>query len=147
MSKIVTFEQAKRLKKLYLFNDTLHYYDINGTLNEGFHVDVEDKVRVSDILFNYNTCMMPHVGKAISAPTLSEALDWIREEKGIACGVGLNANSDNRFLGNYIYEYVIDNNRVEGCSGFDTHPLAENALLDAVLTYLEETNNNIDQQS
>lgn len=70
--------------------------------------------------------------------TLSEALYWIREKKGIACGTGLNVNSDNRFLGDYIYEYVIDNNRVDGCSGFDTHSLAESALLDAVLTYLEK---------
>lgn len=68
--------------------------------------------------------------------TVSEALDWIREEKGVACGAGLNVNSDNRFLGNYIYEYVIENNRVDGCLGFSTHPLAESALLNSLLDYL-----------
>lgn len=30
---------------------------------------------------------------------------------------------------------------------FDTHPLAESALLDSLLDYLEKANNNIDQQS
>lgn len=71
-------------------------------------------------------------------PTVSEALDRIREKKGIACSVGLNVNSDNRFLGDYIYEYVTEGNRVEGYSGFDTYPLASSALLTAVLNYLIE---------
>ena len=131
MSKIVTFEQAERLERLGFDESISHYYEledgewgITNTLDKDF----------KDFFIRY-----PDERSIIRlAPTVHEALDYIREEKGIACGAGLNVNSDNRFLGNYIYEYAIDNNRVEGCSGFDTHSLAESALLDSLLDYLEK---------
>ena len=146
MSKIVTFDQAKRLKEFGYNRECLYWYNENGVkecpIEQGY---MEYYYEVDCFLNDWNAKKIsrdlygsyPPI-ESCSAPTLFEALDWIREEKEIACGVGLNVNSDNRFLGNYIYEYVIDNNRVKGCSGFDTHPLAESALLDAVLTYLEE---------
>ena len=78
--------------------------------------------------------------------TVSEALDWIREEKGIDCCVFFN----NELFGNldnvkaiYYYKYgcngrIIYNSWNVDYKSFDTHPLASSALLDAVLNYLEE---------
>lgn len=120
MNNIATFEQAKKLKNIG-FNAEVHRYFLYERL-------------ISSDDYNYNGINEIHC----SAPTVSEALDFIRE-KGITCGAGLNVNHDGKFLGDYIYEFVKENNEVEGLSGFDTHPLAESALLDAVLTYLEKT--------
>ncbi len=126
MSKIVTFDQAKRLQTL----------GISIVSDCGYVGYTKSGELVSRRKFKEDRDYQL-IPSWIRVFTVSEALDWIREEKRIACGAGLNVNSDNRFLGNYIYEYVIDNNRVDGCSGFDTHPLASSALLDSLLTYLE----------
>ena len=78
--------------------------------------------------------------------TVSEALDWIREEKGIDCCAFFN----NELFGNldnakaiWYYKYgcngrIIYNSWNVDYKSFDTHILAESALLDAVLTYLEK---------
>lgn len=127
MSKLISFEQSKKIQALgiSIVSDCGYVgYTKSGEL-------VSRRKFKEDKEYQTIPCW-------IRVFTLSEAIDWIREEKRIACAVGLNVNSDNRFLGNYIYEYIIENNRVEGCSGFDTHLLAESALLDAVLTYLEK---------
>lgn len=70
--------------------------------------------------------------------TVHEALVWIREEKGIACGVCLDyyiVCKDWRYTGRYSYESEL---YTRYTPSFSSHPLAENALLDAVLIYLEE---------
>lgn len=125
MSRIVGIEQHKKLRELG-FPMVESYKDENTG---------QDITYAFPMPYNESEMRLPKLRGDI---TVHEALDWIREEKGIASGVGLNVNSDNRFLDNYIYEYVNNSNRVEGCSGFDTHSLASSALLDAVLTYLEE---------
>lgn len=78
--------------------------------------------------------------------TVSEALDWIREEKRIECGVypimipirdGLRrmAYAHSAFdLNNNCKRLQLDVSLVK----IDTHPLAESALLDSLLTYLEK---------
>lgn len=139
MSKIVTFEQAEKLKELGFEEETSKEYrtPIVRIFEGGKAKFVEREPDVYDTGKHASFYGDVSYDNYIPAPFIHEALDWIREEKGIACAVGLNVNSENRFLGNYIYEYIIENNRVEGCSGFDTHPLAESALLDSLLTYLE----------
>lgn len=140
MSKIVTFDQAKKLKELGFEEETSKEYrtPVVRIFEGGKAKFVEREPDVYDTGKHASFYGDVSYDNYTPAPFINEALDWIREEKGIACGAGLNINSDNRFLGNYIYEYVIDSNRVEGCSGFDSHPLASSALLDAVLTYLEK---------
>lgn len=76
--------------------------------------------------------------------TISEALYWIREEKGIDCCVFFN----NELFGNldnakaiWYYKYgcngrIIYNSWNVDYKSFDTHLLAESSLLDAVLDYL-----------
>lgn len=76
MSKIVTFDQAKRLQTLgiSIVSDCGYVgYTKSGELvsRRKFKEDKE-----------YQT-----IPSWIRVFTVSEALDWIREEKGIACGV------------------------------------------------------------
>lgn len=64
--------------------------------------------------------------------SISEALQWVRKNKGIYCGVNVDARQ--KYYGVQIKRYI----RYVVTELFDTHPLAESALLDAVLTYLME---------
>lgn len=117
MSKIVTFEQANRLEKLGYDTTKLTITTVNG-------------------LFTHTERPIP----------VHEALDWIREEKGIDCCAFFN----NELFGNldnakaiYYFKYgcngrMIYNSWNVDYKSFDTHFLAESALLDAVLTYLEK---------
>lgn len=71
--------------------------------------------------------------------TVHEALDWIREGKRIVCFVDVIYHPIEKkamYLGKILSEsgLIIQ----KKTSDFNTHPLASSALLDAVLTYLEE---------
>lgn len=75
--------------------------------------------------------------------TVSDALDWLREEKGIACSINFvfkyNDTTDNvdvQYFGQVLQTFTQFTDQVT--EDFDTHPLAESALLDAVLTYLKQ---------
>ena len=70
--------------------------------------------------------------------TVSEALDWIREKKNIPSSVHLEFEENNKEWFYYGEYGIKGDNRVYDTESFDTHPLAESALLDAVLTYLEK---------
>lgn len=127
MSNIVTLEQAKRLKKLGFNRQVFTYWELEDeiwvmtrTLNPDFEKGF--------IEYPEEGCII------IPAPTIPEALDWIREEKGIHCGVFVNTDS---FTTWYSYRAIKNNLEIIRDADFDTHHLAESALLDAVLTYLE----------
>lgn len=131
MSKIVGIEQHKKLRKL------------------GFPMveSCKDEITGQDIVYAFP---MPYNESEMRLPklrgdiTLPEALDWIREEKGIECCVFFN----NELFGNldnakaiYYYKYgcngrIIYNSWNVDYKSFDTHLLAESSLLDAVLDYL-----------
>lgn len=120
MNNIATFEQAKKLKNIG-FNAEVHRYFLYERL-------------ISSDDYNYNGINEIHC----SAPTVSEALDFIRE-KGTVCYVDVVYNVINKkamYLGKILSEsgLIIQKKTSE----LDTHPLAESALLDAVLTYLEK---------
>jgi len=118
MSNQVTFEQAKKLKELGFDRETYQFF-----YNSGVKSSIQ-------LLSNHN-----QHDNVISISSVSEALDWIREEKEIPCAVTLYIDNDNTFF--YIGEYRIEGNKMFETGPYDTHPLAESALLDAVLTFLE----------
>ena len=64
-------------------------------------------------------------------PTVPEALDFIREVKGIPCAVDMDY-----FDGLFYYGKYLSGVEIKNTAQFDNHPEAENALLDAVLEYL-----------
>lgn len=126
MSNIVTFEQAKRLSILGFDKYTPSaYFKIKqiGMANEiPFGTIIKDTYQ---------------------APTVSEALDYLREEKGVACSVNFvfkyNDTTDNvnaLYFGKVLQTFPRFIDQVT--EDYDTHPLAESALLTAVLDYLEK---------
>lgn len=128
MKKVVTFEQAERLENIGFDRIISHYYELeNGKWGITNTLDKDFK----DFFIRY-----PDERSIIRlAPTVSEALDFIRE-KGIACGVHVGYDDGIFYRGHYYYDDM-NNIRLSWTDRFDTHPLAESALLDAVLTYLE----------
>ena len=70
----------------------------------------------------------------IPAPTIPEALDWLRERKRIICAVDVDYFDGWYYTGKYLDKSKID---FQYTNSFDDHYNAESALLDAVLTYLE----------
>lgn len=126
MSEITTPIQARRLRSLGFKNySQFSYYKNDATYR------LTPKNFTSDF---------------IAAPTVYEALDWVREEKGIECGVypimipirdGLKrmAYAHSAFdLNNNCKRLRLNISLVK----IDTHHLASSALLYAVLTYLEQ---------
>lgn len=139
MSNLVTFEQGMQLKRLG-FRERVRAYYIDGSLdfnnpinwntNEG--LDEDGEYQEED--------------ECCSAPPVSDALDWVREEKGIECGVYPIMIPIMDGLKRMAYAHsAFDLNK--NCKRLrlnislvkiDTHHLASSALLDAVLTYLEQ---------
>lgn len=108
MSKLVTFEQKQSLRRLgYNFDDICF---CGGAMD----------------------CICEHLPDEAKLITVSDALDWIREEKEIVCFVEYEYR---------LYQGVIYNDKDKSkhiLKGYTTHPLASSALLTAVLTYLEQ---------
>lgn len=122
MTNLVTFEQAVQLKELGLNEATFYFYSM-----------MRKNVEFSNIQTKHNESKLN-----ISAPTVSSALDWIREEKHIPCSVHLEFEENNKEWFHYGEYGIKGDNRVYDTDVFDTHPLAESALLTAALTYLIE---------
>lgn len=131
MSKNVTLDQAQKLCAICF----------NRLVDKSYNVSTGEII--SHVHVNANALD----GTYYSAPTVSDALDWVREEKGIECGCHPYAiyedmpDGDQHFV-KWGYKYVAFQGLSEwqnmNKDVFDTHPLASSALLDAVLTYLEQ---------
>lgn len=129
-----TYNQAKRLKELGYDKDCLYYYD-NEQIEQSFFIDNECKVTVDDLLFDFNNDKWwGYPEDSISAPSISDALQWIREEYRIVCGIGVIACCKYPYYG----AYIDSNNQEITLEPKEKHPLAESALLDELLTYLEQ---------
>lgn len=149
-SNLCSFEQAKKLKELGFDGECLYWYNEDGVkecpIEQGC---MEYYYEVDCFLNDWNAKKIdrdlygsypPKV--SYSAPTVSDALDWIREEKKAArikfyveCKYSL-ALKDAAYIG------IITSNEAvivwERTEEYLSHPLASSALLDAVLTYLEQ---------
>lgn len=133
MSNLVTFEQAVQLKKLGYNKGSYNFYLFDKAK------ETEDSLTEHGKFDNWNLLdhLNLHIGYA-TAPTVSEALDWIREEKGIPCSVHLEFEENNKEWFYYGEYGIKGDNRIYDTETFDTHSLASSTLLDAVLNYLEE---------
>ena len=138
MSKLVTFEQATKLKELGFHNDVLHFYKDDGGLHELEYFDREWSFGISSILDNCNY----YKGK-YNAPYIHEALEWFREVIGIECEVCLRlcfmGDSGEAVFGGYEY-IVFDHNTNKTISSTIYHNRneAESALLDALIEYVSK---------
>lgn len=141
MSKIVTFDQAKKLKELGFEEETSKEYrtPVVRIFEGGKAKFVEREPDVYDTGKHASFYGDVSYDNYTPAPFIHEALDWIREEKRIVCFVDVIYHPIEKkamYLGKILSEsgLIIQ----KKTSDFNTHPLASSALLDAVLTYLEE---------
>ncbi|MFT4169927.1 MAG: hypothetical protein QM653_12490 [Dysgonomonas sp.] len=128
MSKLVTFEQAKKLNELGYSVPSAHGYYTKGG---GEYVTIQQyrEDRKYQLIPSW-----------LYANTVSDALQWIREKKGIDCAVNLVLTKcyegvkilDGEFSSGLLLEVLT--------SQYESYTLAESALLDELLTYLEENN-------
>lgn len=146
MSKIVTFDQAKKLKELGFEEETSKEYrtPVVRIFEGGKAKFVEREPDVYDTGKHASFYGDVSYDNYIPAPFIPEALDFIREEKEIACGVypmhhGYlpNKNPDIHYGFNF---YFLEDEKVKMTYSdrYKSHLLAESALLDAVLDYLEK---------
>lgn len=123
ISKLTTFEQAQKLCAI----------GFNSLVDKSYNVITGNLL--SHVPVNPNA----FDGAFYSCPTVSDALDYLREEKGIVCYVDViyyPLRKKAMYIGKILSESgLIIQKKTEV---FDTHPLASSALLDAVLDYLEQ---------
>ena len=123
MSKDVSLEQAQKLCAI----------GFNRLVDKSYNVSTGEII--SHVHVNANALD----GACYSAHTVSDALDWVREDKGIVCYVDVIYHPLRKkamYIGKILSEsgLIIQKKTEE----FDTHPLASSALLTAVLDYLEK---------
>ena len=86
MEDFVTFETAKKLKEKGFREDCIAYYHTDGELLYN-----RDQYRGGDyksLLRSYNSLPKNPIGcEQIDAPTISQVLKWLREEKLILIGL------------------------------------------------------------
>jgi len=128
----VTFEQAKRLKNAGFDWNTSHYYE--KVMVNGLCRDIEnDRVLKNSFIADW--------GKyKLSAPTVVLALKWFRDVKGVYCAVefyGMGKKS--RKYSGALYKEATEKYPHERMptAHFDTYEAAESALLDELLTLIE----------
>lgn len=122
---ITTYEQAIRLKKLGFDLPTMCFYPPHS------RSAIVDGIE--------GTCKAPDI---YAAPSISDALQWLRDEKGIKYSVTIQYNVDNTFMNGYTGSFAgldpFNPTLIELEETLDTYSGAESALLDAILNYLEE---------
>lgn len=118
---MVSFEQAKHLKKLGCTIGIGKYYDEYGSIVTGYDTLINDR--------------------HIPITRIHDALQWFRDEKGIPCGI--LPYTDDEYPNQVFYYgvwYNPDNimGEVYDSAECKTYPEAESALLDALIKYEEE---------
>jgi hypothetical protein len=132
---LVTYEQAKRLKALGFDLETQSYYSTFNTEKE--------TLENAGFIGKWNTGPGSH--KMTTAPTVALALKWIRDEKDMYNSVNFFDVITPEYMGLYQVNHVtnVGSKRLYPRTTCETQPVntyeaAESALLDELLTILEE---------
>lgn len=90
MEDFVSFEIAKKLKEKGFKEQCLAYYTKDSCFyyNTSYGSDVENAFK------SFNSRPNHICGKRIDAPTISQVLKWLRDEKGIHVCIALGEFSD-----------------------------------------------------
>lgn len=137
---LVTFNQALELDQLGFKDETRHVYTSYLTRGEKKYILEDGYELYKEVSKDWNS----DITSQISAPSVSSALQWIRENKGIVCGVLPSYYQCRRNVSVfYIFHWfhVIPNVKIElnkSVYNYPDYPSAESALLTAILEYLKE---------
>lgn len=121
--QLVTYEQAKRLKELGCYIDTRDYYD------EGEQLEYDAWYHLSDHFekhYKNNT--------NVSAPTVTLALKWLRDEKQTVIGISPRFSNDKSVRE---YCWIVSTKVTQLTGECESYEEAESAALDAALKLLE----------
>jgi len=127
MLNLCSFEQAQRLKKAGFDWDVTDFYVENPN----------DFMLVKPVLTKIKWDELDTTNIYHSAPTVALALKWFRDEKGIR-GFVLQTNRANYKIFADYDNGVNSGNYNLGYNFYNTYEAAESALLDELLTILEE---------
>ena len=139
MSKLATFQQAKKLKELG-YKDNVRFIYTPYITPEGKIHNIEDGYEhYRELDHDWNSDRTDRC----SAPSISEALEWFREVKGVECEVCLRLcfmgdTGDATFGG---YEYIVfdhNTNKTISSTIYHNRNEAESALLDALIEYVSK---------
>lgn len=99
MEDFVTFEIAKKLKEKGFRERCLTYYDVDDNVGLLYNTQYTDEIlpcQYEDLLQCHNTgeaeTQSDGSGNFIDAPTISQVLKWLREEKKIHITVEIDNN-------------------------------------------------------
>ncbi|MDR1223264.1 MAG: hypothetical protein LBL07_10385 [Tannerella sp.] len=125
---LVTYGQAKRLKELGFDWECISRYSFKKLKNN------QERVMIAHPnIVDWNTRSDMYGWNFISAPAVAQALKWIRDEKGIICGIDRYASYE------HTCGWWLDNRNIKRyADAFITYEGSESALLDKLLTILEK---------
>lgn len=87
----VTFELAKKLKEKGFKEKCLAYYDVDDNVGLLYNTQYMSPCQYTDLLTSHNTdkaAVAPDDSEyCVDAPTISQVLKWLREEKLILIGL------------------------------------------------------------
>lgn len=98
MSDFVNFKLAKKLKEKGFKEQCLAYY----TKDSGFYYNTSYGSDVENAFKSFNSRPNHICGKRIDAPTISQVLKWLREEKKVHIGFGYSPRKKWRYVVMYI---------------------------------------------
>ena len=120
--QLVTLEQAKRLKTVGFNWGTTAYWVKHPITKEWIFRENTSYLVENNLKFE--------LVEEYTAPTVALALKWIRDEKN------LHYDGGRYFVGKNFRFWILDN--AKSTDPFDTYEAAESALLDELLTILEQ---------
>ena len=122
--QLVSYEQAKKLVKLGFCCDEANSYSIY----KWYATTPSGDMEIWESSFTNIT---------IPAPTVSLALKWCRQEKGMYCSV-FQVQFIGKGSNEYSFSYSTEYGHFYTENIFSTYENAESALLDNILTLLEQ---------
>ena len=101
MEDFVTFEIAKKLKENGFRCKCLAYYDVEDNVGLLYNTQYSDELlpcQYTELLASYNSgdiaANLDTSDNCIDAPTISQVLEWLRNEKNIFVVVFIDDDSD-----------------------------------------------------
>ena len=128
--EFVTFEIAKKLKEKGFKEKCFAYYHPGSAELFFNHIPYKGGI-VADCMYSYNSLPVEsYIGDLIDAPTVSWALQWLREEKKIYVSISFDLFNDNSELWwRYAIEDMKDGSFIVDLNAFTKSGSYEEAAL------------------
>ena len=116
--KFVTFEVAKKLREKGFREKCLAYYDVLdnvGLLYNTYYADDISPCQYMNLLFSHNSGEGKQADDSeycVDAPTISQVLKWLREEKKIHIGFGYIPRKKWRYVVMYMDNRFYNNHQI-----------------------------------